>query len=122
MKKNHPIELLKKHTVQAQKAAGWLKKSIQKCHLMELDKKLTEPQFDALENLTSRFALDVLNRAAKRGFLDDETLRKIREIRNAIAHEYTEEELVNIFKEVKRLSPLLLDVQAKLETYTRRYL
>lgn len=147
MKRDGSIKLLRKHISQSKKAAVWLTKSIQKCHSIDLDVKLTEPQFDVLENLTSRFArlsdilvqklfrlldqielestgttIDVLNRAAKRGFLDDETLRKIREIRNAVAHEYTEEELVNTFKEVKRLAPLLLEIQGKTESYVIRYI
>lgn len=41
----------------------------------------------------------------------------IRELRNAIAHEYEEEALANIHAEVLRLTPLLLAVPEKVDQY-----
>ncbi len=99
-----------------------------------------------LENLTSRFArlsdiltqkvfrlidqielepsgstIDTLNRAAKRGLVkSDALLRKIRETRNAIAHDYTEEELISLFETVKELAPKLMEIQESTLAYSAK--
>jgi len=45
--------------------------------------------------------LDVLHRFQKRGFdLDEDRIREMRELRNKIAHEYIEEILSSLFKEL----------------------
>jgi uncharacterized protein YutE (UPF0331/DUF86 family) len=146
MKNGQHRLLLQTNLKQLEKASAWLSKSIIQCSNIKLNKKPTEDEFDVLENLTSRFArlsdilvqkvfrlldtielepkgstLDVINRAAKRGFSDDKTLKNIRELRNAIAHEYTEEELIILFKEVKKFSPLLIEVFNKVMKYCEKY-
>lgn len=55
------------------------------------------------------FFIDVVNRAHKRGLLDDiEELRMIKEIRNSIPHEYVEDGLLDIFEDVLKYTSKLL--------------
>jgi uncharacterized protein YutE (UPF0331/DUF86 family) len=140
------LTLLESNIEKAKKAAAWLEKSRLKCEGIDLSKPPNEAQFDVLENLTSRFArysdilfqkvfrlidqlelesqetmLDTLHKAAKRGFLDDSTLALIREARNAVAHEYSEEDLNKIFLEVRRLTPVLLGIQSRVESYCKKF-
>jgi len=140
--------LLARYLVSADKASSWLKRSQMRCAKVDLSQTLAADDFDALENLTSRFArladilvqklfrlidqaelnsagsvIDVINRAAKRGLVENEAeMRQIRELRNAIAHDYTEEELVALFREVRTLTPSLLAVYATTKTYCERRL
>jgi len=135
--------LLEKYSQQADKAAHWLRRSLQKSISFQISDKLTESEFDVLENLTSRFArlcdilfqkvfraidstelespgtiIDVLNRAAKRGIVaNDHLARELRELRNTIAHEYTEEQLVELFKKIRKVSPDLLEIHENTKKY-----
>lgn len=61
---------------------------------------------------------DRINRAEKKGLIDSaRDLILIRELRNAIAHEYEEEELIAIHQEVLRLTPAILTIPARIEYY-----
>jgi hypothetical protein len=91
-----------------------------------------------LENVTNRFArlsdiliqkifrsidqvmletpgsiIDVIQRAEKRGLCDASIMRYMRELRNAIAHEYSDEDLLALFLTVNRMSDKLLDIFSK---------
>lgn len=119
--------LLGKYLNSAQKKTRWLERSHAMCQTIQVDSQLSEEAFDRLENLTSRFArlsdvllqknfclidqamlensgslIDIINRAEKRGLCDAQIMRNIRELRNAIAHEYTEDELLMLFKAVQQ--------------------
>lgn len=124
------------------KAASGLEWSLQRCQLLNIDALDAEGE-EKFETLTARFARmsdiliqkifrlvdeldletagtvrDRINRAEKKGLIDSaRDFVVIRELRNAIAHEYEEEALVNIHWEVLRLTPLLLSTPEKISDY-----
>ena len=143
MTKTSSQPLLEKYSQQAEKAALWLQRSLQKTISFQITENISESEFDVLENLTSRFArlsdilfqkvfraidtaeletpgsiIDVLNRAAKRGIVaNDKMARELRELRNTIAHEYTEEQLIELFKKIRKVSPELLVIHENAKKY-----
>jgi len=129
---NNLNELLR----QLDQSMEWLEHSYQRCSTIEHNKtgSYTINDFDKFETLTSRFArtadiliqkiyrsidlyemessgtlIDVVNRAHKRGIIDSpEDIRNIKDIRNDIAHEYMHDQLIELFEEVVKLTPLLM--------------
>ena len=70
---------------------------------------------DRLEGLEEGSPLDRLNRAEKRGWIDDvETWREIRELRNRISHEYAEDVWLGMVRDAYRLAPRLLACVARI--------
>ena len=73
---------------------------------------------DEYEFETQGTLIDVVNRAHKRGLLDDiEEIRMIKEIRNSIAHEYVEDGLLVIFEDVLNYTSKLLVMMQKSVDY-----
>ena len=133
---------------QLDESAPWLRRSIKRCQKVAADSDLSAADFDAFEALTSRFArlsdmilqklfrgldrleledsgtlLDALNRAEKRGLIDSShAFREIRELRNGIAHEYSQEDLRGLFTSVLQHAPALLEIIRRAHDYSRRYL
>lgn len=127
------IELLQDEMASLELAAGHLAYSIQRCiNLTELE-NLQPEELERLESLTSRFArladlliqrvfrlideielvgtgsiLDRIYRAEKRGWGDAAELIKVRELRNLIAHEYANDQMMDIYAAVATMSPCLL--------------
>jgi predicted nucleotidyltransferase/uncharacterized protein YutE (UPF0331/DUF86 family) len=125
----------------------WLKRSHAICLEIGIKEKYEDEEFDAFETLTGRFArasdiviqklfrnidevefespgtlLDVLNRAHKRELIPSiEEIRLIRELRNEIAHEYVDEDIKEIFKEVLELTPKLLEITGRIKNYCKKY-
>jgi hypothetical protein len=125
----------------------WLRRSWDKCRPITPESGLSDPQYDDLEAFTSRFArasdlllqkvfraidavelersgtlLDAANRAEKRGIIDSvEDIRRIRELRNDISHEYLTENLTHFFQEVMRATPLLLAMISNAKIYCERF-
>jgi len=121
---------------QLQDASKWLQRSFEQCQPIDVTKPLTAEQYDALENLSSRFArvvdilinklyraidvaelleagslIDTINRAVKRGLLEDnQTARTLKDIRNEIVHEYVVEDLKNLQLEILRYTTILLEL------------
>ncbi|WP_281648575.1 hypothetical protein [Parendozoicomonas sp. Alg238-R29] len=132
-------KLLEKQLQQMHKAAEGLRWSLQRCQPLDISQLSAEDE-EKFETLTARFARmsdiliqkifrlvdeldlespgtvrDRINRAEKKGLIDSaRDFVVIRELRNAIAHEYEEEALANIHQEVLRLTPLLLAVPEKI--------
>lgn len=109
-------------------------------------------ELERLESLTSRFArladllvqrvlrliddlelsprdsvLDRIQRAEKRGLFEESgQLIRIRELRNLIAHEYSSDQMPDIFRAVAALTPALLAAIPKVEAHAdaliRRYI
>jgi uncharacterized protein YutE (UPF0331/DUF86 family) len=128
-------------------ASGWLGRSFGQCRDIGGARPYSAEQFDAFETLTSRFArtvdilihkvyravdamemedggtmLDVVNRAHKRGLLDSvERLRDMKDIRNEIAHEYSQDSLEDLFADVMSLTPELLALTNKARTYCEKF-
>ena len=136
------IKLLNKQLKQMHKAADGLEWSLNRCKPLDIDNLDPEGE-EKFETLTARFARmsdilvqkifrlideldlehrgtvrDRINRAEKTGLIKSaRDYIIIRELRNAIAHEYEEEALANIHKEVIKLTPCLLVTPAKVQSY-----
>ena len=127
---------------QMHKAADGLRWSLERCQPLAISQLDLEGE-EKFETLTVRFTRmsdiliqkifrlvddidlespgtvrDRINRAEKKGLIDSaRDYVVIRELRNAIAHEYEEEALTNIHSEVLRLTPLLLATPEKIDSY-----
>ena len=117
-----------------EKQRFWLFYSLQKCDTIGMKKEFSPEEFGEFETLCARYArgidflirkfyrtldlyefenqgtlIDVVNRAHKRGLIDDiEELRMMKDLRNDIVHEYIEEELPALFDDVLTNSHRLL--------------
>jgi len=77
---------------------------------------------DALEFYESGSPLDVLNRADKRGLIDDfEAIRQIRRVRNRIAHEYNIEDFPKFMNDIRTLSKSLFAVFQRTQAYAEQF-
>lgn len=130
-----------------EKQLFWLRHSFDEVRKIGLKNAYGVAEFDAYENLCSRFArmidflvrkvyrsiddaefetqgtlIDVVNRAHKRNLFDDiETIRRIKDLRNDIAHEYVDDGLQQLFGEVVELTPVLLKMAEKSLVYLQRF-
>jgi uncharacterized protein YutE (UPF0331/DUF86 family) len=120
----------------------YLTRSFEQCMALEFD-QLTNDDLDKLEALTARFErtidvftsqylrlidaieaqeegtfIDALNRAEKRELIDSShEFRRMKILRNKIAHEYATAEIDEIAERVLRWTPLLLDALKRAENY-----
>lgn len=134
--------LLRQQLDAMHKAANSLAWSLNRCAPLDMQQLDDEGQ-EKFETLTARFSRmsdiliqkvfrlvdeldlespgtvrDRINRAEKKELIESASeFVVIRELRNAIAHEYEEQALAAIHAEVLRLTPQLLTVPAKVETY-----
>jgi len=129
-------------------AQHWLRRSARQCEQVDMTRDLTEEEYDALEAYTSRFSrlsdlliqkvfrsidtvelelagtlLDAVNRAAKRGLVEDvDDIFRIRETRNEVAHEYIAEDLPALFDRIRKYAPVLDRVVDTTVAYCQKYL
>ncbi len=136
--------LLTHHIDLANKAARWLERSQRKCEHIKISESISDDDFDNLETLTSRFArladiliqkvfravdmvqlepsgttIDVINRAEKRGLAAPNKLRLIRELRNKIAHEYEDSDLLKLYDLINQMTPDLLSIFQNAVAYVK---
>lgn len=135
--------LLREELGNLSKAAEHLLHSWQRSAVVLAEDDWDDAALERLESFASRFArladlltqrvlrlldemeleptgsmLDRLYRAEKRDLLDNTAdLVRIRELRNVIAHEYASDKLVEIYRAVAALTPLLLDIAARTAVY-----
>jgi len=147
MNKIH-IDILRENINILNKSAEWVRHSYEQTSTIELKEKYEIEEFDKLENLTSRYArtadmlvnkvlrsidtvesedigtiIDIMNRAEKRGIVSSaELLHTIKDLRNNIAHEYKISEITRFFEDVKKYTPLLLEMIQNVNKYCTRYL
>jgi len=77
---------------------------------------------DAVEFLDGGTIIDSANRAAKRGFVESiDVLHSLKDLRNEIAHEYAEKDLKDLFSEVLKSVPLIIDISDKVFEYCKKY-
>ena len=70
---------------------------------------------DQLDYLEEGSFIDRLNRAEKRGWIESsDDWRRIRELRNQISHQYSDEKWRSIVQEVFRYVPVLLECVARI--------
>lgn len=130
-----------------QRAAKILEKSWKQCLQLNQDGSDLEERLDRLELLSSRFsrltdfmiqrifrlideidlelpgtARDIINRAAKKGMIDDsDAFIEARILRNRIAHEYVEKVMAEIYQKAMELVPALLNAAKGVEVYTKKF-
>ena len=76
---------------------------------------------DAVEYINSGTVIDAANNAEKRGIVDSQELRKLKDLRNSIAHEYVTENIVRFFAKVLEFTPILKKAIGNLNSYCSRY-
>ena len=77
---------------------------------------------DVVEYIDGGTVIDATNNAEKRGIADSQDLRKLKDLRNSIAHEYATENIVRFFAQALEFTPLLKKVIENLNEYCTRYL
>jgi len=141
-------DYLKELTEALKRQQFWLQHSFDESIKIELNGVYQVSDFDTLETLTSRFArsidflvrkvwraidaaefesqgtlIDVVNRAHKRGLFDDiDVVQQIKEIRNDVTHEYLNERLKELFADVVKTTPALLDLMQRTIAYCEQQL
>ena len=128
------------------KQLEWLKHSLKEAESIGFKDKYTLKEYDSYENLCSRYVrtidllvrkvfrsideaefedqgtlIDVINRAHKRHLFDSvEDIRRMKDLRNSIAHEYVDDELQSLFEEVVLLSYKLIKMAEGTLSYIGR--
>ena len=114
----------------------WIQLSFDECLKIGIKKEYTIEEFGKFETLCARYGrsidflirkifrtldeyefenqgtlIDVVNNAHKRGLFEDmNELRIMKDVRNTIAHEYIEDDLVEVFDEVLEYSEKLITI------------
>lgn len=77
---------------------------------------------DAVELEDSGSIIDMLNRAHKREFFDDEAVaREMRRVRNEIAHEYRVKDFPALLEKIILLTPHVLEMCARARAYVKKH-
>jgi hypothetical protein len=133
--------LLDTYSQKLKKSLARLETALLKCQQVPLHLDLDDGDLEAYEGLTARFSRsadiflnryiraavlaedpgfrgtfkDFLNQAEKQNIISSVPVwMAIRELRNKIAHEYEEDDLVKIFEAVLLEAPILLNVRSSL--------
>lgn len=139
-------KLLQEYLKSLKDSEKWLNRSYSQCQEIGIKKNYAVEEFDAFENLTSRFGrtvdflinkvyrsidrlemensgslIDVVNRAHKRNLIDSvDEIRKLKELRNEIVHDYTSKELKEIFHAVFIKTPLVIELIKRTQEYCEK--
>ena len=76
---------------------------------------------DTVEYLDTGTVIDAVNNAEKRGIADAQDLRRLKDLRNSIVHEYVTENIVRFFGKVLEFTPLLENAIKNLNNYCLKY-
>jgi hypothetical protein len=140
------LELLKENLDSVNLSLRRLMYSFGSCTKTGLKDFYSDEEFVAFEAMTSRYArttdmlinkvlrsldtveyidggtvIDAANNTEKRGIADSSDLRKLKDLRNAIAHEYVTDNIVRFFGTVLEFTPLLKSTIEKLNVYFVKY-
>jgi uncharacterized protein YutE (UPF0331/DUF86 family) len=141
------IEILKENLYALNLSLNRLMYSFKKCSAISLKDTYSEEEFEAFEAMTSRYArttdmlinkvlrsldtveyidegtvIDATYNTEKRGIADAQELRRLKDLRNLVAHEYVTEKLIRFFDKVLEFTPLLKIVIEKLNDYCLKYM
>ena len=142
------LEVLRENINKLNLSTDWLKRSYEQCIKIKLENNYSPEDFDKLEVLASRYSrttdmlvnkvlrsidtlesedigtiIDIMNRAEKREIVKSaEILHTIKDLRNDIVHEYQITEIIKFFEEVKKLTPILLEIIKNVNEYCAKYL
>lgn len=124
------------------KALNRLKLSKKKIDKMNLELDLSDDQLETLESFSARFSravdlfvskylrtllltqdpgyqgtvIDSLNKAEKLGLISDaKKWEEMRRMRNIVAHDYLDEELISSIKEMKQMATFILNLIDQIE-------
>jgi uncharacterized protein YutE (UPF0331/DUF86 family) len=137
------METLKSNLESLKASANWLRRSFDRCSKIGTKKEYTPEEYDAYENLTSRYArtvdfliskvmrsidaaellnpgslIDAAHRAEKRGLIDSVAqLRDLKDLRNEISHEYDSATLPELFEAVLQAAPEVFRLLERVTTY-----
>ena len=141
------IDNLLENRMLLEKQLFWLSHSFDEVQKVGLKSEYEVSEFDSYENLCSRFSrmidflvrkifrsidavefesqgtlIDTVNHAHKRGLFENiDSLRQIKDLRNEITHEYIDDALQNLFEDIVRLTPLLIEMAETTLKYTQQY-
>jgi len=141
------LELLKKELASLNKSICLVQGSYEKCHKIGSKVDFSSTELEAFEALTARYArlsdlliqkifrlidalelvdegtmVDRINRAEKRGIVRSaKEFIELRLLRNTIVREYEPDEYTRIFKEVLKVTPILLESVNKAMQYCRKF-
>ncbi|MBD3315308.1 MAG: hypothetical protein GF344_05940 [Chitinivibrionales bacterium] len=141
------IALLQETVKELKQARHWLQRSVDKCRDIDIASRLSEDQYDDLEAYMSRFVrandlliqkvfraidavelerpgtlIDAVNRAHKRALIPGvDDIRRLRETRNEIAHEYVTEDLTDLLDRVRGYTPMLISIIDQTIAYCGKY-
>jgi len=141
------LEVLKENLNAVNLSMKRLMYSYEICSKIGLKDEYSEDEFVAFEAMTSRYArttdvlinktlrsldaveyidggtvIDATYNTEKRGIANSQDLRKLKDLRNSIAHEYVTENIVRFFAHVLEYTPLLNKTIDNLNKYSARYL
>jgi len=145
---NLHLEVLRENLNALNLSVEWVKRSHEQTYNIESKEKYSLEEFDKLENLCSRYArtadmlvnkvlrsidtvesedigtiIDIMNRAEKRGIVSSaELLHTVKDLRNNIVHEYKIAEITRFFDDVRKCTPVLLEIIEKVNVYCAKYL
>ncbi len=67
--------------------------------------------------------LDRINRAEKLGYINSaKDMKRIREIRNTIVHEYNQKDVIRLFHDILDETPILIESIEMTHSYIEKYL
>ena len=141
------IDNLLANRILLEKQLFWLNHSFEEAQNIGLKPEYEVSEFDSYENLCSRFSrmidflvrkifrsidevefenqgtlIDTVNHAHKRGLFETiDSVRQIKDLRNEIAHEYIDDALQDLFEEIVRLTPVLIEMAETTFKYTQQY-
>ena len=130
-----------------EKQLFWIEISFKECSIIGIKEEYSIEEFGKFETLCSRYSrgidflirkifrtideyefenqgtlIDTVNNAYKRELFEDiEELRIMKDIRNTIAHEYVEDELVEVFEEVLEYTNKLIIIINNTINYLSKY-
>jgi uncharacterized protein YutE (UPF0331/DUF86 family) len=136
------IEILKENVSAINLSLNRLMYSFEVCNKIGLKDAYSNEEFVAFEAMASRYArttdmlinkvlrsldtaeyihggtvIDAANNAEKRGIANSQDLRKLKDLRNSIAHEYVTENIVRFFNKLLEFTPLLKNIIENLNEY-----
>ncbi len=137
------LQLLSEHIADMRAANEWLKRTYDQCHDIAQKTAFSIEEFDRIELLTSRFSrvcdmltnklyrtidrvemnppgtlIDILNRCEKHSVIDSvDQVRELKELRNQIVHEYANEVLPLLFRDLYQQTPLLIGLVERAVQY-----
>jgi len=141
------VEILRENIGSLNLSLKRLMYSYEVCCKIKLKEEYSEDEFAAFEAMTARYArttdilvnkvlrsldvveyieggtvIDAANNAEKRGLADARDIRKLKDLRNSIAHEYIVEKLPRFFGKALEYIPLLKRAIDDLNAYCAKYL